>query len=402
MDYINRGTVTNLRGLIPPDRKERDLSRYLAYIPSGYPVRHKRKVPFNPTVKLGLEYRERFNDIRKMDYKLNEIILTAGDYLDFVKDVCSSNIHWSTSIEGNPLSQEAVRMISTSFFGGIKNKEKRDGPTQEILNHLHSHIAADRFKMPWNIDTVKETHEALTYKTGIAGTPGKIRDRESVISGQGGFEYMVPCPSKNICEELESLLSWLEESPYDPLVTATLFFHEFESIHPFTDGNGRTGRTLFQILLQELGLKNSKLCRFEEETLGSLHTYYGLLGYTDQTQDYKPLIMYISESIHRAYRRATAEFGEKNVLKDLDEASKTLAICSKGASWFSISDASSWVSLGDQRIAHKLNELVYMGVLEKDGRTKSTRFRFKDPFAYVRENSQKRLDEYSGRKHRKG
>jgi Fic family protein len=185
------------------------------------------------------------------------------------------------------------------------------------------------------------------------------------------------------------LLSWLEESPYDPLVTATLFFHEFDSIHPFTDGNGRTGRTLFQILLQELGLKNSKLCRFEEEILGSLTTYYNLLGYTDQTQEYGPLIMYISESMHTAYRKAIVEFGGKNILREMDESSKTLAIRSKGASWFSISDASSWVSLGDQRIAHKLNELVEIGVLEKDGRTKSTRFRFKDPFACRKERKKK-------------
>ena len=398
MNYRNQDTVTNLRGFIPGSRDGRDLSQYAEYRPTGYPVKHKNKVPFGPVIRLGLDYRKRFNEIRNMDYKLDEIILTAADYLDFVKDVCSSNIHWSTSIEGNPLTQDEVRRISTSFFNGKKGKEKRDGPTQEILNHLYSHIAADKFRMPWDIDIVRNTHGMLTERTGIAGTPGKIRNHESVIRDKDGFEYMIPCPQNNIEEELKSLLSWLEVSPYDPLVTATLFFHEFESIHPFTDGNGRTGRTLFQILLQELGLKNSKLCRFEEEILGSLRTYYDLLGYTDQTQNYQPLIMYISESLHLAYAKATKEFGNKNVLKDLDEASKTLAIRSKRTSWFTISDASSWVSLGEQSISHKLNELVEMGVLEKNGKTKSTKFRFKDPFAYVKENSQKRIDDFGKRK----
>ncbi|MCL2786358.1 MAG: Fic family protein [Methanomassiliicoccaceae archaeon] len=393
MDYGNHGNTDEQR-IEPTDRTGRDTDKYSVYAPSGYPVKHKRKVPFGPTIKLGSDYRERFNDILKMDYKLDEMILTTGDYLDFVKDVCSSNIHWSTSIEGNPLSQEDVRRISTSFFDGEENKERRDGPTQEILNHLYSHIAADRFKMPWCIDTVKNTHRTLTERTGIAGSPGMIRTHESVIKDEGGFEYMVPCPAKHIDDELNSLIAWLEESPYDPLVTATLFFHEFESIHPFTDGNGRTGRTLFQILLQELGLKNSKLCRFEEKILGSLKTYYGLLGYTDQTQDYRPLVMYISESLHMAYKKAVEEFGKKNILNDLDEASKTLAIRSKRTSWFSISDASSWVSLGDQRISHKLNELVEMGVLEKGGKTKSTRFRFRDPFAYLKEASQRHIDAY--------
>lgn len=401
MNYRNQDTVTSLRGFISLDRAGRDLSQYSEYRPSKYPVKHKRKVPFDPTVRLGLDYRERFNDIRKLDYKLDEIILTAGDYLDFVKDVCSSNIHWSTSIEGNPLTQEDVRRISTSFFSGKRNKEKRDGPTQEILNHLYSHIVAYNFKMPWSVATVNATHKLLTEKIGISGRPGVIRTHESVIQDKDGFEYMIPCPQKDINGELDSLLLWLESSPYDPLVTATLFFHEFESIHPFTDGNGRTGRTLFQILLQELGLKNSKLCRFEEEILGSLRTYYDLLGYTDQTQDYRPLIMYISESLHIAYKKAVEEFGSKNILKEMDEASKTLAIRSKRTSWFSISDASSWVSLGDKSISNKLNELVEMGVLEKDGKTKSTRFRFKDPFAYMKETSQKRTEDHDKQKNEK-
>jgi len=397
MDYCNQDVTTKGRSE-PVGHTGRDLGQYSEYVPSGYPVRHKRKVPFDPVIKLDLNYRERSNEIRKMDYRLDAIILTAGDYLDFVKDVCSSNIHWSTSIEGNPLTQEDVRMISTSFFSGKKSKEKRDGPRQEILNHLYSHIIADRFRLPWDIDTVRNTHRTLTERTGIDGLPGKIREHEAVIRGKDGIEYMIPCPARHITEELSSLLSWLEVSPYDPLITSTLFFHEFESIHPFTDGNGRTGRTLFQILLQELGLKNSKLCRSEEIILGSLRTYYGLLGYTDQTQDYKPLIDHISESLHMAYRKALEEFGRKNILNDLDEASKTLAIRSKRESWFSISDASAWISLGDQRISHKLNELVEMGVLEKDGRTKSTRFRFKDPFAYIKATSQKRIDEYMKQK----
>ena len=384
MNYRNRGVVTDLHEFVFLDGK-RDLSEYSTYKPAGYPIKHKRKVPFDPVIKLGSDYRKRFNEIRNMDYRLDEMILTAGDYLDFVKDVCSSNIHWSTSIEGNPLTQDDVRRISTSFFKGGRNEEKRDGPAQEILNHLHSYVAADNFKMPWTTETIKETHKSLTKNTGIAGIPGMIRDHGSVIADKDGFEYMIPCPHNSIEDELESVLSWLESSPYDPIITATLFFHEFESIHPFTDGNGRTGRTLFQILLQELGLKNSNLCRLEEEILGSLGTYYDLLGYTDQTQDYKPLIMYISESLHIAYAKATGEFENKNVLRHLDEASKAIVIRSKRTSWFTIPDVLSWVPLGEQRISQKLNELVEMGILEKTGKTKSTKFRFNDPFAYLKD-----------------
>lgn len=383
MNYDNPDNSTEKERSADSDHIERKISGYSIYRPVGYPVRHKRKVPFGPSIRLDQDYRNIFNSIMEMDHRLNEIVLTAGDYLDFVNDVCSSNIHWSTSIEGNPLTHDAVKKISTSYFRGDVNVEKRDGPTQEILNHLHSYVTANRFDTPWGMDVLRDTHRLLTSGTGISGEPGDLRTHESVIRDENDFEYMIPCPCKNIEEELISLLFWLEGSPYDPLVTATLFFHEFESIHPFTDGNGRTGRTLFQILIQELGLKNFRLCRFEEEILGSLQTYYDLLGYADQSSDYVPLIRYMAESINAAYGKALSEFGSKNVLKGLDDASKTIVVRSKKTSWFTISDASSWISLGEQRTAQKLNGLVKMDVLEKDGRTQSTRFRFKDPLIHL-------------------
>ena len=369
----------------------RNPDAYSNYKPSGYPVKHKRKVPFGPKVSLSLDHRKAFMNIISMDKKLDEVILTAGDYLDFVNDVYSSNIHWSVSIEGNPLTKEEVRRISTSFFKDPGYMEKKDGPKQEILNHLYSHFMADMFELPWNADTVKATHELLTKNTGINGEPGEFRRTEAIITDpKDGFVYMIPCPSGNIDEETSSLTDWLKVSPYDSLTTAVLFFHEFESIHPFTDGNGRTGRTLFQILLQEMGLKNSKLCRFEEEILGSLNTYYDLLGYTDQTSDYEPIIDYFTGALERSYENAVKEFGAKNILSrpELDDTTRTIAVWSKERSWFTISEAAERISgAGEQTVRHKIGLLVDIGVLEKEGSTRATRFRFRDPFAHLKQNA---------------
>lgn len=365
----------------------RNLDAYSNYKATGYPVKHKRKVPFAPQIRLDQGYRRIFMNILEMDRKLNDVILTAGDYLDLVNDACSSNIHWSVSIEGNPLTPKEVKRISSSFFKDPGLIEKKDVHIQEILNHLHSYFAAELFRLPWDADKIRMTHKLLTERTGVGGAPGEFRKTDAAISDpKDGFVYMIPCPGSSIEEEINSLLEWLRLSPYDPVVTAVLFFHEFESIHPFTDGNGRTGRTLFQILLQELGLKNSKLCMFEEEILISLNAYYDLLSYADQTQDYEPLIGFISSALERAYERATKDFGAKNILNDMDEASRTLATRSKTErSWFTISEASKWVSsIGEQRTRQKLNGLVEAGVLEKEGSTRATKFRFKDPFAHIK------------------
>jgi Fic family protein len=363
---------------------------YSAYRPKGYPVRHKEKIPFNPTLKINPKYREIVHQIREMDNALDEMVLSGDDYLGLVVDAYSSNIHWSVKIEGNNLPFEEVKKMTALFTAKKYNEETASGPTQEILNHLYSYVMRNRFKLPWTADTAMDVHSMLLEKTGIDCPLGQFRKEQVSIAGSDGFEYFIACPPKNIENEMASLMDWLRDSPYDEIVTSALFFHEFESIHPFQDGNGRTGRTLFQILLQELGFKNSKLCKFEQKLLDPPETYYTLLAYTDATADYGPFATYIAESLLSAYEEAYSAFEEKNLIKDLDESSKTIIKKAKKNGRFTVSDACNWVpALGEQTIRSKLNNLINLDLLEKNGKTRSTSFMFRDPLRDFAEESPK-------------
>lgn len=353
--------------------------KYTQYTVDGFPVRHKRKVPFDPRISLSLDYRRMVREIREMDSRLEDMVLNEKDYLELVNDAYSSNIHWSVKLEGNDLPLKEVKKLTTEFTSG-KKEESKSGPVQEILNHLYSYFVKKHFDLPWNVDTICSVHKILLKNTGAGFELGTFRTKQASVIGSDGMEYFIACPPGSIREEMISLLEWLNSSPYDEITTATLFFHEFESIHPFLDGNGRTGRTLFHVLLQELGLKNSNLCKFEQELLDPSTIYYTLLAYTDRTADYAPLIMYVTESLHNAYQKAVVTFGERDKLNELDEISKVLVKRSKKLPHFNLSDAGSWVTVSDQTIRNKLNELVDIGILEKEGRTKSQIFRFRDPF----------------------
>ena len=183
------------------------------------------------------------------------------------------------------------------------------------------------------------------------------------------------------------MIDWLNSSPYDEITTATLFFHEFESIHPFRDCNGRVGRTLFQILLQELGLKNCKLCKFEKEMLSDSATYYDLLSYADSTGVYTQLVMYIAESLDMAYRDAVAIFGEKDRLANLDENARVIVRYAKEKGNFTFNEATTWIpGLGSQTLRKILNHLVEADLIEKNGNTKGMTYSFKDPLRSLRMN----------------
>lgn len=360
-------------------------NKYGRYSPPGYPTHYRRKDSLGQNIKLSLEYRRLSKEIADMDRRLDDFVLRSTDYFSLVIDAYSSNIHRSVSMEGNPLTLAEVRRTSGRYING-ERMERTPGPEQEILNHLSSHFEEldKAFELPWTVDTVLRIHRLLTEGTDIEGTPGEFRTEEMDILAKDGeeeFVCMIPIHPQNIRDAMSSLMSWLETSPYDPVITSVVFFHEFESIHPFADGNGRTGRTAFQILLQKLGLRNCRLCRFEEKILGSLDLYYQLLGYTDHTLDYGPLISYIAEALHSAYADAVEEFGRKDALKDMDETTKTIARMSKERGWFSVSDAARWVpSVKRQTVRDKLNRLTEEDILEAEGNTASKRYRFRDPF----------------------
>lgn len=374
---------------------------YSKYEVDVYPVRHKKKDPFKPDLKLSNHYHGMIDEIRTLDSMLNDIILGDEDYLDLVIDAYSINIHWSVKIEGNDLPLDEVRRITKLFTEGDCENETRNGPKQEILNHLYSFFAKEIFGQPWTINTIISVHSLLMRGVDLKATPGEFRKVTASVMGNDNFEYFITCPPGSIELELGSLLEWLEFSPFDAVCTSVLFFHEFESIHPFVDGNGRTGRTLFQILLQERGLKNSKLCKFEQELLKDTETYYTLLAYTDRTGDYVPFIMYVTEALLSAYQNAVELFEKKDKLKDLDEVTKTLAKKSKSVVAFTVADAVSWVTkVQDQTVRSKLSTLVSMGILEREGNTRSTRYHFCDPFKKIKEgfdvkNKKQRLIEGS-------
>lgn len=357
---------------------------YSTFVPSGSPVRHRRKVPFRPYPMLPEEYRGIVDEIKSLDWDLGQCILTADDYMELVIDAYASNVHWSTRIEGNPLSPEEVCKITRRFSSGAV-MESNPGYVQEIVNHLYPMFVDVRRYRRFSLDEVTAVHLRLMTGTGYHGVPGDIRTGEVSVQSPDGQDLFICCSPQHVREETESLLEWVNAAPFDPVCTAALFFHEFESIHPFFDGNGRVGRVLFQTMLQSMGLRHCGLCRFEKHLLEDAGLYYDLLAYTDETADYAPFVCYVAESLLNAYREAFGIYSERDRVADMDEAVRSLAYAAKDVGAFTLADASAWVpSLSDQTLRMKLNSLADMGILRKEGRSKGMRYVFNDPFSELR------------------
>jgi Fic family protein len=356
--------------------------------PKGYPVRHKRKVPFAPVLRVPQDYNRRTRRTKELDFELDRFILTAKDYQDMVIEAYSSNVHWSTKIEGNPLSEDEVRRITRHTFTQGP-EEKPIGPRQEIVNHLTHLLSPKVFRPPWTHGHIQTIHDYLLEGTGAKFKPFSYRTSRTSVYDDKGTEVLIPCPPEHITEEMTSLLDWVNgsASALDSIVRATVFFHEFESIHPFDDGNGRTGRCLFHLMLQYSDLPNSHLCKIESHLLEDSETYYQLLAYTDESGSYEELIDLISQAILKSYEDAQRAFSSKDLLSsELDEATRRLLkVAKRFGDWFSVNDAVGWVSnVGSHTVNKKLNTLAGMGALQMKGHTRSRRYRIRNPLEDVR------------------
>ena len=111
-------------------------------------------------------------------------------------------------------------------------------------------------------------------------------------------------PGKYVLTDMNLLLDWYNENKkkIHPLVLAIIFHHKFEKIHPFSDGNGRTGRILLNYIL----IKNNYppliiRKKFREEYLNSLGVADKSSFTSIKKQDYKDLVQYIADELVTNY-----------------------------------------------------------------------------------------------------
>lgn len=187
------------------------------------------------------------------------------------KDTRTRNTHSSTAIEGNPLTLEQVRAVEegreipaiaarakrevVNYFAGLRFVEKQAGKTpithEEIL-HLHKIIAGD----------VMDQGTAGRYRT-IAVRVGKY----------------VPPPPQDVSGLMFELLTWWnkESAKLSPVLSSAIVHYRFESIHPFADGNGRTGRALALWELYRRGFDTHHIFSVDEFYWENRPRYYSAL-----------------------------------------------------------------------------------------------------------------------------
>ncbi len=190
--------------------------------------------------------------------------------------------------------------------------EQTDHPDdiQEVCNYVEGLTyaraqLADPNGLPLSIRLLCNTHRILMQ--GVRGEdklPGEIRRTQNWIGGtRPGNARFVPPPPEEVPAALTALEQWLHDDDVDdlpPLIRAGLAHVQFETIHPYLDGNGRIGRLLITLLVEHWKLLDQPLLYLSLAFKRQQNEYYVRLAAVRTDGDWEAWITFFLECVHEA------------------------------------------------------------------------------------------------------
>lgn len=265
------------------------------------PIRPKpdTSTGFRPTVELGGSQVDRALRLSWLDGSLARYDVHAAWLESLRREAYVLNAHSSTSIEGNPLS-----LAQAADAVALRGPAPANPDEREITQHFSYFRSLERPDLPDGPPDQEEivaTHRALLEGVLAPELLGRLRSRENarhVTFGQN--EGTDP---EHVGHELDALLAWFQGAGARlpaPLRIA-IWFQEFQSIHPFVDGNGRVGRALTHRLLVTHGFPNSRLVAIDVPFNEDRRAYYDALDAPRRGEGYLPWIDHFLAALERAY-----------------------------------------------------------------------------------------------------
>ena len=182
----------------------------------------------------------------------------------------------SSQIEGTQSSLSDLLLHEHSAAPGVPLED-----VQEVSNYIAAmnHGMKLLEKLPLSLRLLREVHEVLV--TGTRGNhkrPGEFRKTQNWIGGEEpSGAIFVPPPPSEVPAALNALEKYLHSDQMPTLVKVGLIHAQFETIHPFLDGNGRVGRMLIPLMLVGEGILERPWLYVSLHLKRHRSTYYELL-----------------------------------------------------------------------------------------------------------------------------
>ncbi len=271
----------------------------------------------------------------------------------------------------------SIENIFTTYdklFKAFSVKANGDPNTKEVLRYGKALMDVSQNK---NIDTISIELIESIYRN-IKDEKDGIRDFPVYIGNRNTIIYTPPCCKNEIHIKLNNWLSVANSDipEIDPLIKMAILHYQFEAIHPFKDGNGRTGRIINVLLLSAYGLMNEPILYLSKYINEHRKEYYHLLLDVTKNQNWEGWILYVLRAVEE-----TSKYTLEKVLEIIKLFNDTKEQIQKKAPQIYSYELleilftqvySKYAFLVQRKIASRntaskyLNELVKIGILEKE------------------------------------
>jgi Fic family protein len=294
------------------------------------------------------------------------------------KDSRARNVHASTAIEGNPLTLEQVRALEEGRAVVASDSRSQ----REVLNYFAGlrYVEKHAAKKTIHHADLFELHRILAGEVMDQGEAGRYR---TIPVRVGRF---VPPPPSDVSGLMRELLDWwsTKAAELSPVISSAILHYRFEAIHPFADGNGRTGRALALWELYRRGFDTHHIFSVDEFYWEDRPRYYAALeGVRREGDDLTDWLEYCAEGLQQTLERVWVRVqafqpqpGKKLVLRPKQE--QLLRLLRDHAS---LSPVEIWAALGVSRqgAMDLLRPLLKAGMVEKIGGKKTGRYSLRKP-----------------------
>ena len=252
-------------------------------------------LPPNPPIEVSGELLTKLIDANKKIATLEGLSSRIPNMGLFVSMYVRKEALLSSQIEGTQCTLEDI------LNPLIEENTNRD--VSDVVNYIRAtEFALERLKtLPLCNRLIKETHAVLLESVrGQEKNPGEFRYSQNWIDGQGSTlknaRYIPPNP-----EDMLTAMSDLEkyinsDDTLDPLIQAALIHYQFETTHPFLDGNGRVGRLLITLFLMEKDILSTPALYISYYLKMNRIEYYDRMTQVRRTGDYEQWISFFLQA----------------------------------------------------------------------------------------------------------